>query len=150
MNEQEKQILLQDLCARLRYGVVCRTSVGDYRLLGIDVNIGNVMHLDSPIYDEGDGYFDMDYQEVKPYLRPMSSMTEDEKKELEDICTMYNGGNHTDYESFGIEILITHPGYGDSFCQDFTALDWLNANHFDFRNLVGKGLAIDCTDLNIY
>lgn len=77
MKNENKDILLKDLCARLPYGVVCHTSVGDYKLLGIDI-YKNEAHLDSPVYDEGDGYFDLEYGEVKPYLRQMSSMTQEE------------------------------------------------------------------------
>ena len=145
MTQEEKQLLLKDLCARLPYGIYiyhenydrdnpekldtiyCDSQLGDY---GFQCCVDNV---------------DEDYhniEKIKPYLRPMSSMTEKEKEELEDICTMYNGGINTNWESFGIEILQIHPKYGDSFCQDFTALDWLNAHHFDYRGLIEKGLAL--------
>lgn len=134
MTQEEKQLLLEDLCARLRYGVVCRTSVGDYRLLGIDVNIGNVMHLDSPIYDEGDGYFDMDYQEVKPYLRPMSSMTEEEKAQVQTFMDIVTDENYGD-------------GYSPSAWDAMNGfVQYCDSHHLDHRGLIVKGLALPATE----
>ena len=117
MTQEEKQLLLKDLCARLPYGVHLFTNSKHHiRLLTITNDID---------YDEQywiNGLYDVD--EVKPYLRPMSSMTEEEK---------------IDYQAFfnydGVE-------YPEEY------IDWLNAHHFDFRGLIEKDLAIAVTEEN--
>lgn len=126
MKNENKDILLKDLCARLPYGVVCHTSVGDYKLLGIDI-YKNEAHLDSPVYDEGDGYFDLEYGEVKPYLRQMSSMTQEEIEKYYQLC-------ETDDGDFTGE-----PMYFNT-CESF---DYLNSIHVDYRNFIQRGLALE-------
>lgn len=126
MKNENKDILLKDLCARLPYDVVCHTSVGDYKLLGIDI-YENEAHLDSPVYDEGDGYFDLEYGEVKPYLRQMSSMTQEEIEKYYQLC-------ETDDGDFTGE-----PIYFNT-CESF---DYLNSIHVDYRNFIQRGLALE-------
>lgn len=80
--------------------------------------------------------------EIKPYLFPLSSMSEDQRKYITDRW----GIN----EEFDFEI---NPDWGEYFVElgdivDF--IDWLNENHFDYRGLIEKGLAIDATGLKIY
>ena len=127
MTPEEKQILIQDLCARLPYGVICKTSVGDYKLLGID---DKCTHIDTPVYDDGDGYFDLEYEEVKPYLRPMSSMTEEEKENYYNLCTKVWDVHIDDYWYY----------------DNYKSYDWLNAHHFDYRGLIEKGLALEAPE----
>ena len=57
LTQKEKDLLKKALCEMLPYGVICNTCVGDYKLIGIDET---TIHVDSPVYDEGDGYFDID------------------------------------------------------------------------------------------
>lgn len=132
MKNENKDILLKDLCARLPYGVVCHTSVGDYKLLGIDI-YKNEAHLDSPVYDEGDGYFDLEYGEVKPYLRQMSSMTQEEIEKYYQLC-------ETDDGDFTGEPLYFNT------CESF---DYLNSIHVDYRNFIQRGLALEAPQ-NMY
>jgi hypothetical protein len=123
MTREDKQLLLKDLCARLPYGVIVkyksREGEGDVQL-GCG-NIGYVSQL-------GNGW----WKECKPYLRPMSSMTEEEVKEFYDV------------ERMG------HPvGYIKPQCDwHFTikGIDWLNAHHFDYRGLIEKGLSIEASE----
>lgn len=126
MKNENKDILLKDLCARLPYGVVCHTSVGDYKLLGIDI-YKNEAHLDSPVYDEGDGYFDLEYGEVKPYLRQMSSMTQEEIEKYRQLCETDDG------------YFTGEPLYFNT-CESF---DYLNSIHVDYRNFIQRGLALE-------
>ena len=103
-----------------------------------------------------DNYLYPDYLEkmmsssitLKPYLRPMWSMTQEEKQELKDLL----GSELVSCSDFGyleggtfVEYISSIPY---SLC--IYVIDWLNANHFDYRGLIEKGLAIDCTNLNIY
>jgi hypothetical protein len=133
MTQNEKDILLKDLCARLPYGVVIQEKCVEHdktflpnkevdRLVNVDV------HADSLMTNCGSLYY---LDEVKPYLFPMSSMTKEQKKEYAHILV---------YTSSVEMIQIT----GES------TYDWLNKNMFDWRGLIPMGLAIDATNLNIY
>lgn len=116
MTQENKELLLNDLCARLQYGV--KISVNDKieSLQGINV-LDNVVEYGS--------FLSSDIEEVKPYLLPLSSMTEEQKQEYQYITErwMYDS-------SYSI---------GDS-------IDWLNKNHFDYRGLIEKGLAIEAPE----
>ena len=121
MTQEEKELLIKDLCARLPYGVKIRVEYPfleekDWcpeNLYGLDLRRQLIAGTSIRI------------EEVKPYLRPMSSMTEEQNKEW--LYTL-----SSDYH-------IT--------CD---TVDWCNKNHFDYRCLIEKGLAIDATGLNIY
>jgi len=102
MKEQEKQLLLKDLCARLPYGVICKLSAKD-----ADVSVTEKLDIG------GLEHFIFGTMDVKPYLRPMSSMTEEEGKELGEHITIYDD------------------------------VDWMLAHHFDVHNLIEKGLALE-------
>ena len=138
MTQEDKALLYKDLCARLPYGVVLDSPnpVDDLwdEAISIDASTKTVTLL----YNER--VFSID--EVKPYLLPLSSMTEEQKKYITDRW----GIN----EEFDFEI---NPDWGEYFVElgdavDF--IDWLNKNHLDYRGLIEKGLAIDATGLNIY
>ena len=139
MTQEDKELLFIDLCARIPYGVkVC--AVEDLAM--------TLKQIDYKGFCESweNEYFKYYSRWTLPYLRPISSMTEEEKESFKELCTMYNGSIDTDYESFGMRILETHPRYGDSFCQDFTPFDWLNTHHFDYRGLIEKGLALEALE----
>ena len=115
MTQENKELLLNDLCGRLPYGVIIQ--IKDWTVLDAELKLGHINRLQ--ISDV----------ELKPYLFPLSSMTEEQKQEYQYITErwMYDS-------SYSI---------GDS-------IDWLNAHHFDYRCLIEKELAIDATGLNIY
>lgn len=124
MIQKNKELLLKDLCVRLPYGVKC--NVGDnkpYTLCRIEVDSLNGHLLD---FIEMKDELDMQVylSEAKPYLFPLSSMTEEQEYQYREVIA--SSLNH--YEVY----------------------DWLNRNHFDYRGLIEKGLAIDATNLNIY
>ena len=125
MTQEDKQLLLKDLCARLPYGVKIATRQYNYcDILTPKGIVGDKCHFnDNPRYD-GDRSID----EIKPYLRPMSSMTEEEKELMKDSVICFNEleGNSTLFDEIG--------------------LDWLNANHFDYRGLIPMGLALEATE----
>lgn len=111
MIQQDKDLLLRDLCARLPYKVF--VMVEGYhidKIKGID---GDVISTDRGI--------NYPLRLVKPYLRPMSSMT------------------HSEYDEY---LRIKTHG------KPFEVIDWLNAHHFDYRGLIEKGLAIEVTPEN--
>ena len=127
--EEEKDLLLKDLCARLPYGV-------RYRHFTWNDEFGEI-YIAARIYSiNTDGYVKNCYDDetvyidnVRPYLFPLSSMTEEQKKEYQ---------------------YITERWMNDSTYLISDSTDWLNKNHFDYRGLIEKGLAIDATGLNIY
>lgn len=136
MTQEYKEFLLKDLCARLPYGVICHYNCVipcDRRLIkkanAIDVlkgiipmsdgHIGFMVGIDEVNAIEGD---------IKPYLRPMSSMTEEEKKEF----------NKAVYDSMNI----------DNISSSVYVADWLYSKHLDVHGLIPKGLAIEVTEEN--
>lgn len=132
MTQNEKDLLLKDLCCRLPYGVKVKISSMESPLTFLSIN------TNGETWVKGDkGYpFEIDWENCKPCLFPLSSMTEEQEKELEEI----------DPEFYS---LIRENG---DICisMDARGYDWLNKNNFDYRGLIPKGLAVDCTYLNIY
>ena len=131
MTQNEKDLLLKDLCARLPYGVkfVIDNDQNNVRTL-------NGIREDIPYEDWqmcafARGISAIPIEDIKPYLFPLSSMTKEQKKEYANLLV---------YTSSVEMIQIT----GES------TYDWLNKNMFDWRGLIPKGLANDATGLNIY
>ena len=133
MTQEDKKLLLKDLCARLPYGVKVKNEIqGDFEVYGVCENYIFVRTETS--------HADYLIEKIKPYLFPLSSMTDIQKKEyniLRDDAQTYH------YE-FGdiIEDTVLY--------DTWESIDYLNAHHFDYRGLIEKGLAIDATGLNIY
>ena len=135
MTQEDKELLLKDLCARLPYGV---------KIELMPITKGKCTILTPIILQD---YFVSDDINYLPYLRPMSSMTEEEKKEFIDATD----GELRYSEVFDvIKPLFASADFCASFDSYLKAVDWLNRNHFDYRGLIEKGLAIDCTGLNVY
>ncbi len=127
MTQNDNELLLKDLCARLPYGVKVRYKSVEsegYIKLGYG-NIGYVPEL-------GRGW----WIECKPYLRPMSSMTEEEMEELEKLQSGLL------WRKDILHDIMLNIWYKTD------AIDWLNAHHFDYRGLIKKGLAIKVTPEN--
>lgn len=118
MEQKDKEMLIKDLCGRVPYRVnVCLYEKETCLLTGID---GNEVYLDV----DTDSFR---IESIKPYLRPLSSMTEEEKVEYEELEKQ-------------CESLPTFAYISVSKCILF---DWLNKHHFDYRNLIMGGLAIE-------
>ena len=135
MTQEDKELLVKDLCARLPYGV--KAKVLDESVLQYDYTaeeggvINGIENLNDGLFVikcKEDGYV-LSYDEFKPYLRPMSSMTDYEAVEWHRT-------------TFG-QRWITEDNIE-------RCIDWLNAHHFDFRGLIKKGLALDATGKKIY
>ena len=142
MTQEDKQLLMKDLCARLPYGVKYDIVLDDG-----EYGSGGVLYDDLK-----NGYFDIeDLHIVRPYLRPMSSMTKDEREEIEVfICNEWfveDTGFATKVDSEGyIEFLTNYDASGiePKFCSDY--IDFLNSHHFDYRGLIEKGLALEAPE----
>ena len=122
MTQEDKELLLKDLCYRLPYGVIVeiedepQTPVQfEWQHLNFIINWGWT---------------------IKPYLRPMSSMTEEEYKSVS-----WEGCSHTYNYSL-------KSGFQFVEIKTFTLsiLNWLNTHHFDYRGLIEKGLALEASE----
>ena len=125
MTQEDKELLLKDLCARLPYGVKMNHIADDEHspktLIGVAKDMITLKGLG--------GYECVDVEHYKPYLFPLSSMTEEQKREREAHFTCMKHDM-----SFSI-------------CR---YMEWCYKNHLDINGLIPKGFAIDATGLNIY
>ena len=127
MTQEEKELLIKDLCGRLPYGVKFSTTWWDD-------DKGEMINIVANLYSvNADGYCEIyDYdgvvfiEDIKPYLRTMDSMTDEEKEEYGKLWDMCNGytGKYSEINVF----------------------DWLNCKMFDYRGLIPKGLADEAPD----
>ena len=148
MTENEKQLILKDLCARLPYGVICHTEEGDGYLCSINQTIfGTEYGLNiNPLKRDYFNDSETDEQAIKPYLRPMSSMTEEELRELNDKydSIAYFFIQKPPYY-YGLQ--AQHEDIGSIKISEFSEIyDWLNAHHFDYCGLIEKGLALEAPE----
>lgn len=151
MTQNEKELLLKDICARLPYGVKCQIQEDEYTYIGTLCRI-EVDNKNGHLLDFAESISGLDCQvylsEIKPYLLPISSMTEEQLNEF--YCEFIE--NEIDYDDFKKYYFETGSYYKMltpvSECP--FVIEWFNKNHFDYHNLIDKNLAIDCTNLNIY
>lgn len=132
MKQEDKDLLLRDLCARLPYEVK-----------GVEANtlcsLNTVTHFKSIVKNIE---YKIEHLGFKPYLFPISSMTEEQKRESPFESSLLNAFINGYISLFEDEELTI---------DDLNGLyDWFNKNHFDYRGLIPMGLANDATNLNIY
>ena len=149
MTQEYKELLLKDLCARLPYGVKFMYNKNIYTIKGLDLIVTDEGDWEYAVTAKDTAPIEIDF--IKPYLFPLSSMTEEQAKEIQKIT-----GN-PDYaciirKTDGLELWLDSTDTDPTIWLDaiFEVQDYLNKNHFDYRNLINKNLAIDCTNLNIY
>ena len=171
MTQEDKELLLKDLCARLPYEVkgkceldasydtsfdtIFQTHKFDAVVYGLKEDLlfvtPMIEDMDEQNFAEEEVADGVDISDFKPYLFPLSSMTDKQAKEMQEIignpnyaCIMRKTG--------GLELWLESVDTDPTIWLDtiFEVQDWLNKNHFDYRNLIDKNLAIDCTNLNIY
>lgn len=154
MTQEDKELLLKDLCGRLPNGVIGRCEIDAsydtsfdtvFQIQKFDAEVYGIKEdllLVNPLIEDNDeqtfaeeevadGVAILDFI---PYLFPLSSMTEEEWEEYQKIRM----------------IDWVHGDINGTFINASLIVDWLNRNHFDYRGLIEKGLAIDATNLNIY
>ena len=162
MTQEDKDLVLKDMCSRVPYGLRLWIKMYErkpdyfikshnilssvnYTTLSPRISIeGALYDIEGPEYSCGEQY-------IKPYLRPMSSMTEDEYNEFKGLipfckwCDDYDKWGH-----YGIEVVSYEYDETDKPYYDFVdfqkLLDWLNAHHFDYRGLIPKGLALEAPE----
>lgn len=126
--KRQEELLMTDLCARIPYGVKVEVKDfprnGQYELVGFNLYDENM-----PIVTckTSTGIINIPLRYVKPYLLPLSNLTDEQYKEY---CELEHSG---DMEHLSVPLLV-----------------WLNKNHFDYRDLIPIGLANNATNLNIY
>ena len=124
MTKEEKQLLLKDLCTRLPYGVKLRYVEDLVVKKESHIITLNNIYLEHILNGDAD---------IKPYLRPMSSMTEEEMKEFQAFHCVDG----------------LHPYFYQQMCnlQNLENMfNWLNAHYFDYRRLIEKGLALEAPE----
>ena len=122
MTQEEKELLLVDLCARLPYMPKIKITYQQQGIRGTDEGNVSCDFIEKIVNDLRNGVI----TDIQIYLRPMSSMTEEEKKEYFNLC----------------EICV---GYDGKYSQ-IKVFDWLNVHHFDYRGLIEKGLALEAPE----
>lgn len=133
-SEDKEKLLFKDLCARLPYGIKASYYGVEEECETWDeiecITLNGYVDI---------GQYSLTIESIKPYLFPLSSMTNEQKKELKYLCDWENDRWRG--------LVVIQEG---EFCMNTEIIDWLNKNHFDYNRLIEKGLAIDATGLNIY
>ena len=135
MTKEEKELLLKDLCARLPYEVKCLVSFDDgtEQIMTLKTGLPNSFGR-WDFYNENCSGCSNNF---KPYLRPMSSMTEEEKKEISELIDA-----SIEIDSDGDIIYLG--GYSIIPCSDYQIyIDYLISHHFDYHGLIPMGLALE-------
>ena len=126
MNREEKYLVIDDISGRIPHGVVFKTDWGNKTLKGIQYDYVNTL-LYFGVCDSTNKIIETYVSEVKPYLFPISSMTDEQDKEL---------------------LAILEDKSDDEF--EYKVVDFYNKNHIDYRGLIQLELALDATGKNIY
>ena len=128
MTQEDKKLIFNELCARLPYHVKCKIWLKDGTieegLLDLQHNYGDVLQ---------DAFYYNKIKDIKPYLRPMSSITEEEK---EEYCQLQQ------------KVIYNSKGVVNEDVMKY--INWCYKKHLDINNLIPMELAIDATGLNIY
>lgn len=157
MTQEEKQLLLKDLCARLPYGVVCKIS---YTFNNETTNWEDVESTCDDIitrinFDTKEVFSDWlseysSIDDVKPYLRLMSSMAEEEKEELCRLCDFEKSYDDRDYFThYGIEVISEYCVDGKKIPEsviNYSVIDFFYEHHLDWRGLIPMGLALEALE----
>lgn len=128
MTQEDKKLLLKDLCGRLPYGIICEDEYGN------TLELNSIDKPNTVTFKCSDNtYWTTDLDKCKPYLLPLSSMTKEQERQYNFFSTII-------FSCFEVDL-----------CEAVAEFhDWFNRNHFDYRGLIEKGLAIDATNKNIY
>ena len=129
MTQEQKNLLLQDLCARLPYNV--KIKIKTYEDIDEIDSIGTLCQLNKQYFWILEDEYERCIEYNKPYLFPLSSMTEEQTEEL-------------------IKLINTGQNDNNEFMRSLCRIEFYHKHHFDYRGLIPLGLAIDATGLNIY
>ena len=125
MTKKEKELLLADLCARLPYGIECTTKLTCYNdVYTVQGVYEDNVFIDCPVYEEGDDMWMV--ESIIPYLRPMSSMTNQEIETYRALIGSLLENSVTDNVA--------------------TLYNFLNSKHLDYRGMIHMGLALEAPE----
>lgn len=137
MTQNQRELLLTDISARLRYGVKCTY----YDKCVDEQDEGTITGMQNGTYFVIDGVC-IDVENVKPYLFPISSITKEQREEFPFELSLLNAFINGHISLFEDEEL--------SVDDIIRMMDCLNRNNIDYRGLIPMGLAVDATGLGIY
>ena len=145
MNDKDKELLFIDLCGRIPYKVRM-FEIEPINDIQSNLTLLSITNKESVIcITPSGGVIGSSIDAFKPYLFPLSSMTEEQREEFLNI--------QTEERQILLNALIEYKsGKYDKIpiIAPYKQIEWLNKNHFDYRGLIEKGLAIDATNLNVY
>ena len=149
MKQEDKQLLLEDLCARLPYGVMVLVDIDKKFDGGCISKLTTITEIkEEKMFLTKNSLTPVTIEEIRPYLQPMSSMTEEEYVHFMSICGM-------NLRSYEIQEMMSesfsHPNWitiANTLGTYSHNIDWLNKSMFDYRGLIEKGLAIEVTEEN--
>ena len=131
MTQENKELLIKDLCARLPYGVKIACNKNIYTAKGLDLIVTDEGDWEYAVTAKGITPIEIDF--IKPCLFPISSMTNEQKREFDISMDM---------------------GYAAAYNAEINCanrmIDFFNKYHLDYRGLIPMGLAIDATGIKIY
>ena len=128
MTQEEKKLLLKDISARFPYDTIVSVTDGTIKYEAYIESVSYKYIQVSPVSGSVfTAYTFYKISEVKPYLRPMSSMTEEEKNEFHKLRFI-----HVNYGWEPLQCVLS-----------VNEIDWLNAHHFDYRGLIKRGIALE-------
>lgn len=153
MTEQDEELLLNDICARIPYGVIGAVEHYDETtkeptyilgaLWGID-GYNRVQFAYLPEYTDDNGAYNyFDFRLFKPYLRSMSSMTEKEQRELQSFFPGSFGNQYLDLDKETIELYECNSTMEIDLYDSVQIVDFCKKNHLDCYGLIKRGLAIE-------
>lgn len=161
MTQEQKELLLKDLCGRLPYSVVIQEKCLEHDEMFLpDAESNRIINIDvdtETLITNGWSKYHID--DVKPFLFPLSSMTKKQKRDLlltvvgkeglKLFSVTKDGIVSNDKEEQSIEsFCFNNINFSNETTEAY--IDWFNKNHFDYRCLIEKELAIDATGKNIY
>lgn len=127
MEQKEKDLLIRALACMVPYGLKFKAEDGVRELHYV---------RDEEVYSREFPHLPYHVSQVRPYLRSMSSMSEDEQKEFDNFCVI-------DEEAWKGSGIV---GYINQSIIMTDGIDWLNSHHFDYRGLIKKGLALEVSE----
>lgn len=140
MIQEDKELLFKDLCARLPYHPHVKVWLKDRTTeegsLDLEHNYNDILR---------DAFYYNKIVKIKPYLYPISSITKEQLFEVQEIL----GKNEIEIKNEFISIIDSDRNT-ITYLEILAVLEWFNKNHFDYRGLIEKRLAIDATGLNLY
>ena len=150
MTQEEKDLLLKDLSARLPYKVKCRHSE-----TGVEGALKVISKDKVTLRSDDSLWHSLGVEDIKPYLFPLYSMTEGQLSEFNKLGDLTIAGIPTNHQDYLVPTICSKSDVVTKRIEItdmdiIPVIDWLNAHHFDYRGIIEKGLAIDATGLNIY